>query len=176
MIITDKEKEEFRKAVGKVTPIKKNNIKNSDKPKPAPSIRVNIKDKTESYYKINDISSTERKVDGNTRLSFCSAGENNKNFKKLNQGKIKYEDILDLHSLTVNEAKERLEVILDDWKHQNLSCVLIIHGKGYGSKDNSPVIKNKLNQWLKEHPMVWGFCSAQPKDGGTGAIYLYFKK
>ena len=36
MIITDKEKEEFRKAVGKVTPIKQNNIKNSDKPKPAP--------------------------------------------------------------------------------------------------------------------------------------------
>ena len=67
-------------------------------------------------------------------------------------------------------------MFLGECKVQAVSCVLIIHGKGYGSKNKSPIIKNKLNQWLRNHSIVWGFCSAQPNNGGTGAVYVYFKK
>ena len=40
---------------------------------------------------------------------------------------------------------------------------------------SSNMIKNKLNQWLRNNSIVWGFCSARPSDGGTGAIYVYLK-
>ena len=77
--------------------------------------------------------------------------------------------------MKIEEARKELAMFLEQCKHRSIFCVLIIHGKGYGSKNKSPIIKNKLNQWLRHLDIVWGFCSAQPSDGGTGAIYLCFK-
>ena len=74
------------------------------------------------------------------------------------------------------KAKRELAIFLKTCINRSLFCVLIIHGKGFGSKNNAPIIKNKINQWLRNNDKVWGFCSAQPKDGGTGAIYLCFKR
>ena len=175
MKVSDEEKKLFRKVVGKVKRIN-NNSKNSDKPKPSPYVRENKENNIDSSYKIREVRSVYSKVDGNTKLEFCRAGENNNIFKRLRQGKIRCEETKDLHSLTVNEVEHELEKFFNDCKYHGLSCVLIIHGKGLGSKEKFPIIKNKLNEFLREHPMVWGFCSAQQKHGGTGAIYLLFKK
>jgi DNA-nicking Smr family endonuclease len=51
-----------------------------------------------------------------------------------------------------------------------------VHGKGNGSWQKQPVLKNKLNQWLRQRDEVLAFCSARPCDGGTGAIYVLLKK
>ena len=175
MKVSDEEKKLFRKVVGKVKRIN-NNSKNSDKPKPSPHVRENKENNIDSSYKIRKARSVRSKVNGNTKLKFCRAGENNNIFKRLCQGKIRYEKTKDLHSLTVNEVEHELEEFINNCKHHGLSCVLIIHGKGLGSKEKFPIIKNKLNEFLQEHLMVWGFCSAQQKHGGTGAIYVLFKK
>ena len=175
MKVSDEEKKLFRKVVGKVKRIN-NNSKDSDKPKPSLYVRENKENNIDSNYKIKEAGSIHSKVDGNTKLKFCKAGENNNIFKRLRQGKIRYEKTKDLHSLTVNEVTHELEEFINDCKYHGLSCVLVIHGKGLGSKEKFPIIKNKLNEFLREHPMVWGFCSAQQKHGGTGAIYLLFKK
>jgi DNA-nicking Smr family endonuclease len=57
----------------------------------------------------------------------------------------------------------------------NLSCLRIIHGKGYGSYQKQPVLKAKLNSWLRQHEHVQAFCSARASDGGTGAVYVLIK-
>ena len=59
--------------------------------------------------------------------------------------------------MKIEEARKELAMFLEQCKHRSIFCVLIIHGKGYGSKNKSPIIKNKLNQWLRHHDMVWGF-------------------
>ena len=172
--ISDEDKKRFRDAVGNVKPIKNDNII-SEKPKPS---AYRKKDKTNYLnpdYEINESVATEKLVGGEEEIKFCSAGENDKKFKRLRQGKYKFEGKLDLHGMLVEEAKQQLAIFLKECKIRSLACVLIIHGKGYGSKNNAPVIKNKLNQWLRNHSMVWGFCSARPSDGGTGAIYVYLK-
>ena len=53
--------------------------------------------------------------------------------------------------------------------------VIIIHGKGYRSQGR-PVIKPMVNRWLRQDDEVLAFCSARPKDGGTGAVYVLLRK
>jgi DNA-nicking Smr family endonuclease len=53
---------------------------------------------------------------------------------------------------------------------------LIVHGKGYRSRNRLPVIKTLLDRWLRECSQVLAFHSAQPKHGGSGAVYVLLKK
>jgi DNA-nicking Smr family endonuclease len=56
--------------------------------------------------------------------------------------------------------------------------VLIVHGRGLGSKDNVPVLKEKLTAWLTRGAIgrhVLAFTSARPWDGGTGAVYVLLR-
>ncbi|HET8706021.1 MAG TPA: Smr/MutS family protein, partial [Pseudomonadales bacterium] len=38
-----------------------------------------------------------------------------------------------------------------------------------------PILKSSVNHWLRQLPQVLAFCSAQPKDGGLGAVYVLVK-
>ena len=95
--------------------------------------------------------------------------------KKLRKGYFSIEAELDLHGLTSREAKQHFSDFLRNCTERCLRCVHIIHGKGYRSFNNTPVLKNKLNIWLKHYPAVLAFCSANPADGGTGAVYILLK-
>jgi DNA-nicking Smr family endonuclease len=53
--------------------------------------------------------------------------------------------------------------------------VRIIHGKGYGSNNQGPIIKPLVNKWLQQRNEILAFCSARPNDGGTGAVYVLLK-
>ena len=173
--ISDEDRKLFRDTVGNTKPIKDNNVI-TDNSKTPPYSKKNKEKYINSDYEINENRLNKKSVNSEEEIRFCSAGENDKKFKRLRQGKYKFKKTLDLHGMRVDEAKKELVMFLEECKVQAVSCVLIIHGKGYGSKNKSPIIKNKLNQWLRNHSIVWGFCSAQPNDGGTGAIYVYFKK
>jgi DNA-nicking Smr family endonuclease len=56
-----------------------------------------------------------------------------------------------------------------------MTCVRIIHGKGLRSRHKGPVIKTKVNTWLRQRDDILAFCSARPVDGGTGAIYVLLR-
>ncbi len=51
-----------------------------------------------------------------------------------------------------------------------------MHGKGHGSLHKLPVLKTKVQGWLRQRDEVLAFCSARPVDGGTGAVYVLLKK
>ena len=57
-----------------------------------------------------------------------------------------------------------------------LRCVLVVHGKGWGTTSDFPVLKSHTNAWLREWPGVLAFCSATDIDGGTGAMYILLRK
>ena len=65
---------------------------------------------------------------------------------------------------------------LDECIVRGLRCVRIVHGKGLGSGDRGPILKNKVCKWLKRHPAILAFCSAQRRHGGTGAVYALLRK
>jgi DNA-nicking Smr family endonuclease len=53
--------------------------------------------------------------------------------------------------------------------------VRIIHGKGLGSINKEPVLKNKVRAWLVQKDEVIAFCQARAADGGSGALVVVLK-
>lgn len=88
---------------------------------------------------------------------------------------VTYEAKLDLHGLQSSDAKERLSEFIYQHIQQNHRVVLIIHGKG-GRFGEHPILKNLVNHWLRQIPDVLAFHSAQPKHGGTGAVYVLLRR
>ncbi|MCK4833733.1 MAG: Smr/MutS family protein [Gammaproteobacteria bacterium] len=127
-------------------------------------------------FAVDDIFSTaEMTEDCPDVLSFSRSGLQHKVLKNLRQGKHPVEHVLDLHGLTVEMARTELLEFLSECEALGLRHVIIIHGKGYRSKDK-PVIKPMVNRWLRAVDNVLAFHTAQPKDGGSGAVYVLLKK
>jgi DNA-nicking Smr family endonuclease len=86
---------------------------------------------------------------------------------------------LDLHGFTLDEAQQSL-VHWVRWMHEKGErCVLVVTGKGLGSVAGVGVIKQHVPEWLSKPPLVQhvlAFCTAQPKDGGTGAFYVLLRR
>ncbi|MCK5889470.1 MAG: Smr/MutS family protein [Methylococcales bacterium] len=108
-------------------------------------------------------------------VSFLAPGLQKNTLKKLRKGFFGLDAEIDLHGLTSREARKKLSHFLQDNIESGSRCVHIIHGKGYRSSDNQPVLKNDVNLWLRQHNEVQAFCSTQAKHGGTGAVFVLLK-
>jgi len=107
-------------------------------------------------------------------LSFSRPGIQYKILRKIRMGQYNIEAILDLHRQTTEEAKTSLKHFFVKCKQKGVRHVLIIHGKG--RINTKPILKNKLNHWLREMDEILAFCSATPKDGGRGALYVLLRR
>jgi DNA-nicking Smr family endonuclease len=106
-------------------------------------------------------------------VCFKQTGVSNKSLRKLRKGQYNVEARLDLHGLSAHQAKLAVEEFLEQCLHKNKRVVLIIHGKG--RHQQAPVLKNKLDAWLREIRAVLAFCSANASQGGRGAVYVLLK-
>lgn len=109
-------------------------------------------------------------------LEYRGPGIQHRLFSRLRSGRVHLEAELDLHGMTLAKAEPALSQFLEICQQQQLRCVRIIHGKGWGSRDNKPVLKSKINFWLRQSEAVLAFCSATVEDGGTGALYVLLKR
>ncbi len=107
-------------------------------------------------------------------LFFAKSGLQHKVLRKLRQGQYTVEATLDLHGYTVSEARELLSEFLLHCIKDGIRHVLIIHGKGRAN--SKPILKNKLNHWLRQLEQVVAFCSAGLKEGRTGALYVLLRR
>ena len=108
-------------------------------------------------------------------LSYVQPGIQKQVFRKLKRGQYAIEAELDLHGLTRDEAQQQLNEFIAEVRDRGIRCIRIIHGKGYGSSNQGPVIKPLVNRWLRQRDEILAFCSARPVDGGTGAVYVLVK-
>ncbi|UOG93240.1 MAG: Smr/MutS family endonuclease [Candidatus Thiothrix sulfatifontis] len=109
-------------------------------------------------------------------LSYYIPGLQNRIVRKLRSGHYRIASELDLHGLSARDAKLQLLQFLHDAHPGQGECVRIIHGKGNRSTYKGPVIKTKINNWLRQHERILAFHSARPVDGGTGAIYVLLRR
>lgn len=121
-----------------------------------------------------DDAMNEEKVAGEEFLSYKHTSISNKILRKLRKGQYNVDAILDLHGMSVHEAKDAVESFLQQCVNKGIRVALIIHGKG--SHSEMPVLKNKINHWLRRVDVVLAFCSAAPTHGSRGAIYVLFKR
>jgi DNA-nicking Smr family endonuclease len=96
--------------------------------------------------------------------------------RKLARGRYSIQAEIDLHGMTVAEAKPRLSVFIENCARQGHLCVRVVHGKGLGSGQRGPVLKNSVNRWLRKWDSVLAFTTARQVDGGTGAIYVLLQQ
>jgi len=108
-------------------------------------------------------------------LSYTAEGLQKNVLKKMRRGHYGLDAELDLHGLTSTDAKRALIKFLNFCEQDGCRCVRIIHGKGYRSENNLPVLKNDINLWLRQHQDVQAFCSAAQKDGGAGAVFVLLR-
>ena len=115
-------------------------------------------------------------VETGDELFFARAGLQHNVLRKLRRGQYSIGAELDLHGMTVVEARQQLAAFLQAARQRNVRCVRIIHGKGNGSLQRRPILKGKVNHWLQQRDEVLAFASARPVDGGTGAVYVLLKR
>jgi len=92
--------------------------------------------------------------------------------RKLRRGEFRVQREIDLHGLTVAQAKAALREFLVRAIEAQVRCVRIIHGKGLRSGHRGPVLKAAVNAVLRRTGAVLAYVSARPVDGGTGAVYV----
>ena len=108
-------------------------------------------------------------------LVFARPGVPSAALRKLRRGGWVLQGELDLHGHTGDEARAALAAFLNRCMKDDRRCVRIIHGKGHGSKNRLPVLKNKVRHWLMQREDVLAFCQARTVDGGAGAVIVLLK-
>lgn len=145
------------------------------KPKPTPIPKETLKDEQRVLQESLEVSLEVEDLQPGDSLSFCRSGIQKSIFKKLKKGQYNVGAELDLHGHTRPEAQVALAKFIQLVREDNIRCVRIIHGKGYGSNNQGPKLKPMVNKWLQQRNEILAFCSARPSDGGTGAVYVLLK-
>ncbi len=86
--------------------------------------------------------------------------------KKLSMARIPPDIELDLHGLTAQQAKAEIISVIFEAKKRHYPCINIIHGHGGG------ILKQKVPNWLIQHPDIAGFVQAPRAYGGKAGLLV----
>lgn len=110
-----------------------------------------------------------------------------RNAQRLKRGRLPIEARLDLHGKTQVAAHRALDRFVAGAQAAGQRCVLVITGKGVIDKESQGfrldgqqgVLREMVPRWLAEpamRPRVVAWHPAQPKDGGSGALYVLLRR
>ncbi len=165
----------FHKAMSDVRRHKRLGVQKSQKQSPLADQPPKYVKKKAAHHDIFLFDPAEPTLATEDALFFRRQGPQNKLIRKLVRGEIKRTAYLDLHGMTIEQARVAVENFLLTNQKMGVRCVKIIHGKGLSSK-TEPKLKNYVNHWLKQFSEVLAFASARSNDGGTGAVYILLAK
>ncbi len=168
---------DFKQALIGVKPLVKSNRADlaSQQTKRKPFIQHGLQkelEMTEYFYEQWD----ENPVGFEDVISYQHDSISWKKMQALKSAQIAIEEHIDLHGMNIEQARSEIQYFLHFAIVHHIRCIRIVHGKGYRKSVEFPVLKNKVNTWLQQHPQVLAFHSALPKDGGVGAVYVLLKK
>jgi DNA-nicking Smr family endonuclease len=120
-----------------------------------------------------DITFTDEYLEG------CVHGFSPKLMQRLKRGHFPIQDFIDLHGMTKTEAEAKMRDFLQRSHQVGLRCVLVVHGRGRNSENNTPVLKEQMPVWLSKgvlRKIVLAFATSRPYDGGSGALYVLLRR
>jgi len=164
----------FRRSIGPVRKLQQDKtgpLKKTLSPRPRRQPReadMAITDKFSDNWDSGEVSSDEV-------LFFARAGLQQRQLQRLKRGQLSIGAELDMHGMTAATARGALVNFIELCRDQHIRTVRIIHGKGYSPDGTAPVLKNRLNSWLRQHHDVLAFSSATRQDGGSGALYVLLR-
>jgi DNA-nicking Smr family endonuclease len=93
------------------------------------------------------------------------------------KGVMEIDATIDLHGLTQPVAHAALLRFIVGSADLGRRCLLVITGKG--NREGSGILRAEVPRWLNEpgiRGLILAFTHAQPKHGGTGALYVLLKR
>lgn len=120
-----------------------------------------------------DISETREYVEGHV------VGIDARLLRRLRRGEFAWQAWVDLHGMTAAAARDAVEAFIVRSVRGGLRCLLVVHGRGLNSKDQIPVLKERVKAWLARGRIgrhVLAFSSARAVDGGAGALYVLLRR
>ena len=114
-------------------------------------------------------------LDPHAELSFIRPGVQYGVFRRLRLGDYRFDSRLDLHGLTVEQAREALCRFVADCMKHDVRAALVNHGKGAG-RSTPALLKSCVALWLPQFAEVLAFHSAPRHLGGTGATVILLRK
>ena len=162
----------FRDAVRGVKPLAGGGAHAERPPKPRARARFTRADRVAVLKESLAAEPPDPALAGGEELVYQRAGVPPSVMRRLRRGEYRVEREIDLHGLTVAEAKQTLRQFLIDALYREVRCVRIVHGKGLRSGHRGPVLKAAVSAVLRRTAAVLAFVSARPADGGTGAVYV----
>ena len=161
----------FRDAVRDVRPLK-GPIPVPALPRARPQARFTRADRAAVLRESLDPESADPQLAGGEELVYHRPQVQQAVLRRLRRGQYRVEREIDLHGLTISEAKHALRGFLAAALERQVRCVRIVHGKGLRSGHRGPVLKAAVSAVLRRTGAVLAYVSARPVDGGTGAVYV----
>lgn len=155
---------ETRPATDEILPLKKANENTVQKKCLKDSRQIDLR-----HFPLSDHG--PETVSGEESIEYRGGGLSHKDMKRFKNGEFPIQAALDLHGRSADQAREEVIQFLTKAQNEQWRCVRIVHGKGK-HQGETPILKNLINAWLRQIPFVLAFCSAVPRDGGAGAVYV----
>ncbi|MEI2418148.1 Smr/MutS family protein [Orrella sp. JC864] len=106
--------------------------------------------------------------------AFVRTGMAPDTLRKLRRGYWSVRTELDLHGMTLEQARPALARFLQQAAQEGLRCVRVIHGQGHNSP-GEPVLRDKVTRWLVQHAVVLAFAQGKAADGGEGSVRVLLR-
>jgi DNA-nicking Smr family endonuclease len=167
---------EFSAAMGGVTPLPQTGkfVPTPEAPLPLPFKRWED-DKAVLKASMSDEYGADWLIETDETLSYRRSGLGQDVVRNLRRGQWVVGAQIDLHGYRTDEAREALAEFIRDSVKKDVRCVRVIHGKGLGSKNRTPVLKEKVRRWLVQKEQVLAFVEARPVDGGAGVVVVLLR-
>jgi DNA-nicking Smr family endonuclease len=170
--LDDNDADLFREAVRDVKPLAYDAPVAEPARRPPPQARFTRADRHAVLQESLYVNVHDPEIASGDELVFAREGIQKLVLRKLRRGQYRVQAEIDLHGLTVAEAKEAVRTFLANALERRLRVVRIIHGKGLRSGNRGPVLKSAISGVLQRVGLVLAYVSARPVDGGTGALYV----
>lgn len=172
---SDEDSNLFREAVKDARPLTVPPV-HTYQPKPKPIPRQFIRDERQALAdSLSDHFIPAHELETGEELLYLRDGHSPEILSKLRRGHWVVQANIDLHGLISDEARTYVSYFISDCKKRGIRCVRIVHGKGLGSRNREPVLKNKLRGWLMQKDEVIAYAEARKQDGGSGAVIVLLK-
>jgi DNA-nicking Smr family endonuclease len=166
----------FRSSIGDVEVLKQPEKFHPIPKKPLPLPFKHIEDEQKALQEsLSDEFDAGTLLESDENLSYTRIGVGIDVAKKLRKGEWVIQAQLDLHGMRRDQARDNLGDFLRKCLRSGFRCVRIIHGKGLGSINKEPVLKNKVRNWLIQKDEVIAFSQATAADGGSGALIVLLR-
>jgi DNA-nicking Smr family endonuclease len=123
---------------------------------------------------LSDLFEVDHHLEEDPALNYAAPGVGPDVVKKMRKGHWPVQDELDLHGLNRDGARDALGAFLTRANQRGIRCVCVIHGRGFGSRGQEPVLKSMVHSWLVQKEVV-AFCQARDADGGEGALIVLLR-